>query len=93
MPLLNVARITLLNHVNRSYLPGDEDLVHLTPPHPPSNFFGPSSSSQQPYPNYGELTTPLDPFKRGEPPLEPMSHLSMPPFMILSKSGMMNFGR
>jgi len=50
MPLLNVARTTLVNHSNLSYLPGDEDLVHPAPSPSPSSFAKPSSSAPSPTP-------------------------------------------
>jgi len=90
--LPNVARTTLLSHANLSYLSNEEDFVRPNPPHPLLGL-----PDLIPPPNYPALimvssTTPLGPFKRSKTPLEPMSHLSMPPFVILSKSGMISLG-
>ena len=54
IPLPNVERITLQNRNNFLYLSDDEEFVHLALPIPPSSYAGPSSDSQQPYPDYGD---------------------------------------
>ena len=59
MPLPNIEQTILRHYQNLSYLPSDEELAHPAPPLPPPSFAGPSSSSQQPYPNYGDIGATL----------------------------------
>jgi len=57
MPLPNIEQTTLRHRHN--FLLGDEELVHPATHIPPLSFAGPSSFSQQPHPNYGDIGATL----------------------------------
>ena len=59
MPLPNVERTTLQHQPNFLYLSSDEEFAHPAPPIPPSSFARPSSSSQTPYPDHGDIAATL----------------------------------
>jgi len=58
--------ISLQNRNNFLYLHGDEELARSAPPVPPSSFTEPASSSQKPYPNYGDIGETLRSIQEGQ---------------------------